>query len=154
MITVCKSMSAIVWKLHDAFRTEAELASGSAEDVAKDVALRELFIHSALMDRIDTMSIRETLDYALNMVHEQSAVVYLQHHHYSHEVVAAFAGDKLYLVNRSLSTREIMNAAVKRVQKLTTASIAAIAPGGAKRDSSGGKKDGGKWKSNTALQDL
>jgi hypothetical protein len=40
------------------------------------------------------MSIRETLDYALNMVHAQSVVVYL-HHHYNHEVVTAFTGDKL-----------------------------------------------------------
>ena len=78
--TACKSMSAILWKLHDAFRAKAELASGGAEDIAKDVALGELFTHSARMDRIDTMSIRETLDYALNMVHEQSVVVYLQHH--------------------------------------------------------------------------
>jgi hypothetical protein len=43
-------MSATLWKLHDAFRSEAELAGGSAEDIAKDVALGELFTHNALMD--------------------------------------------------------------------------------------------------------
>ena len=105
------------------------------------------------MDRIDTMSIRETLDYALNMVHEQSVVVYLQHH-YIKEAVAAFTGDKLYLVDQSLPTHKRVDAAVKRVQKLSSASKAAIAPGGTKRDSSGGKKDGGKWKSHKALQHL
>ena len=89
--TACKSMSAILWKLHDAFQTEAESASGNEADIAKDVALGELFTNNALMDRIDTMSIREMLDYALNMVHEQSVVVYLQHH-YSREVVTAFTG--------------------------------------------------------------
>jgi hypothetical protein len=151
--TACKSMSDIMWKLHEAFRTEAESAGGSAEDIAKDVALGELFTYIALMDRIDTMSIRETLDYVLNMVHEQFVVVYL-HHHYSHEVVAAFTGDKLYLVDQSLPTQERVDAAVKRVQKLTSASKAAIAPGGAKDNSSGGKKDGGNWKSNKALQQL
>ena len=151
--TACKSMSAILWKLHDAFRLEAELAGGSAEEIAKDVALGELFTHNALMDRIDTMSTRELLDYALNMVHEQSVVVYLQHH-YSHEVVAAFSGDKLYLVDQSLPTQERVDAAVKRVQKLTTASKAAIAPGGTKRDSAGGKKGGGKWKEKKAMQQL
>jgi hypothetical protein len=72
-------MHAIMWKLHDAFRAEAEASGGIAEDIAKDVALGEMFTHNALMDRIDTMSIRETLDYALNMVHEPSIVVYLQH---------------------------------------------------------------------------
>jgi len=63
-------MSAIIWELHDAFRAEAKLAGGRVEDTSKDVAMGELFTHSALMDRIDTMSIRETLDYALDMVHE------------------------------------------------------------------------------------
>ena len=103
------------------------------------------------MDRIDTMPIRETLDYALNMVHEHSVVVYLQHHD-NHEVVTAFTGDKLYLVDLSLPTQERLDAAVKRVQKLTTASKAAIAPGGAKRNSRGGKNDIGKWKAQKALQ--
>jgi hypothetical protein len=151
--TACKSMFAILWKLHDAFRAEAEATCGIAEDIAKDVTLGELITHNALMDRIDTMSIRETLDYALNMVHEQSVVVYLQHH-YNHEVVTAFTGDKLYLVDQSLPTQERVDAAVKRVQKLTSASKAAIAPGGGKWNSGGGKKDGGKWKSNKALQQL
>ena len=31
--TACKSMSAIMWKLHDAFRAEAEEAGGSAGDI-------------------------------------------------------------------------------------------------------------------------
>jgi hypothetical protein len=105
------------------------------------------------MDRIDTMSIHETLDYALNMVHEQSVVVYLKHH-YNHEVVAAFTGDKLYLVDQTLLTHERVDAAVKRAQKLTWASKAANAPGEAKRDSGGGKKDGGKWKSHKTLEKL
>jgi hypothetical protein len=34
--TACKSMSAILWKLHDAFRTEAEFAGSNAEDTAND----------------------------------------------------------------------------------------------------------------------
>jgi hypothetical protein len=59
----CKSLSAILWKVRD---------GGIAEDTSKDVAFGELFTHSALMDRIDTMLFRETLDYALNMAHEQS----------------------------------------------------------------------------------
>jgi hypothetical protein len=47
-----------------------------------------------------------------------------------------------------------VDAAVKRVQKLTSASKAAIAPGVAKGNSDGGKKDCGKWKTNKALQQL
>ena len=148
--TACKSMSAILWKLHDAFRIEAEAAGGNPEDFAKDVALGELFTHSALMDRLDSMSTRETLDYGLNMVHEQSVVVYLQHH-YSHEVVTAFTGDKLYLVDQSLPTQERVDTAVKRVQKQTAASKAAIAPNGVKKELVD-KKDGGKWKAQKALR--
>jgi hypothetical protein len=74
--------------------------------------------------------------------------------HYNNEVVAAFTGDNLYPVDESLPTQEMVDAAVKRVQKLTSASKAAIAPGGSKGNSGGGKKDGGKWKSNKALQHL
>ena len=43
---------------------------------------------------------------------------------------------------------------MKRVQKLTSASKAAIAPGDAKENSGGGKKDGGKYKSGRALHQL
>ena len=89
------------------------------------------------------MSIRETLNYAINMVYEESVVVYLQHH-YNHEVVTAFAGDKLYLVDQPLPTQKRVDAAVKRVQKLTSVSKAAISPGGDKGSLGGGKKDGGK----------
>ena len=34
-----KSMTAIMWKLHDVFWAEAESGGGSAEGIAKDVAL-------------------------------------------------------------------------------------------------------------------
>ncbi len=125
-------------------------AGGSLEDTAKDVALGELFTHSTLMDRLDSMSIRETLDYALNMVHEQSVVVYLRHH-YSMEVVAAFTGDKLYLVDHSLPTQERVDTAVKRVQKLTSAAKAATAPNGSKKEL-GDPKDGAKWRAAKALR--
>jgi len=112
-----------------------------------------VFTHIALMDLIDTMSIRETLDYALNTVHEDLVVVYLQHH-YNHEVVTAFSGFRHYPVGQFLPTQERVDAAVKRVQQLTWASKAAIAPGGAKGNSGDGSKDGGKWKSNKALYQL
>jgi len=68
--------------------------------------------------------------------------------------VTAFTGDKLYLVDQSLPTKERVDAAVKRVQKLTSASKVAILPGGAEGNSCGGKKDAGKRKSNKALQQL
>jgi hypothetical protein len=72
--------------------------SGDSAATDRDVRLGELYTHKALMDRIDEMSVRELLEYALNFVHEQSVVVYLSHH-YSHDVVQAFSGDKLYLVD-------------------------------------------------------
>ena len=54
-------------------------------------------------------------------------------------------------MDQSLPTRERVEAAVKRVQKLTTAAKAAIAPSGSKKDL-GDKKDGGKWKAAKALR--
>ena len=56
------------------------------------------------MDRIDEISMRELLEYALNFVHEQSVVVYLLHY-YNHDVVQAFSGDKLYLVDKTTPTQ-------------------------------------------------
>jgi len=119
---------------------------GDPEEADKDVRLGELYTHKALMDRIDEMSVRELLEYALNFVHEQSVVVYLSHH-YSHNVVQALSGDKLYLVDETTPTHERIDAAVKRVLKSTPLDKAAIAPGGGKHK--GGGQDGSgkkKWR--------
>ena len=133
MFTACKTMSAILWRLFDNFRDEAE-ANGEADVsiISKDVRLGELFSYSDLMDKIDDMSPRELFEYALNTVHEQSVVVYLRHH-YSSEVVQAFSGDKLFLVDQSLPTQERIDAAIKRVQNMSASAKAAIAPPGAIR---------------------
>ena len=37
---------------------------------SKDVRLLELLTHAVLVDKIDNMSVMETLEYAMNMVHE------------------------------------------------------------------------------------
>jgi len=71
------------------------------------------------------------LEYALNTAHEPSVVIYLTHH-YRHDVVNAFTGDKLYLVDQSLPTHYRIDAAVKRVKKMTPSAWVAIAPPGAK----------------------
>ena len=78
----------------------------------------ELLTHVDLMDKLDDMSERKLLEYALNRVHEQSVVMYLTHH-CNHEVVTAFTGDSLFLVDRSIPTQERIDAAAKRVPKMT-----------------------------------
>ena len=112
----------------------------------------ELYTHKARMDRIDEMSVRELLEYALNFVHEQSVVVYLSHH-YINDVVQAFSGDKLYLVDQTTPTQERIDAAVKRVQKSTPSAKVAIAPEGGEHKR-GGRDEGDKkkWKGNLQQQ--
>jgi len=86
------------------------------------------------------------MEYALNFVHGQSVVVYLSNH-YIHDLVQAFSGNKLYLVDRTTPTHERIDAAVKRVKKSTPLAKVAIAPGKGKHK--GGGRDGGgkkKWK--------
>jgi len=95
--TVCKSMFALLWKLLDEYMKEMK-DSGDEAATSKNVRLSEWPSHADLMDKIDNMSVRETLEYALNTVHEQSVVIYLTHH-YNHDVVNAFTGVKLYLVD-------------------------------------------------------
>jgi hypothetical protein len=117
-------------------------------DCSKEVRLLELLTHAALTNKLDDLSERELLEYALNTVHEQSVVVYLTRH-YSHEVVTALTGDSLFLVDQSIPTQERIDAAVKRVQKMTSSAKAAITPSGAKGKGGGGCGEGGgkkkKW---------
>ena len=95
--TACKSMSVLMWKLLDEYREEMKDNCDEAATF-KDVRLSELLTHAYLMDKIHNMAMRETLEYALNTVDENSVVIYLTHH-YSNGVVNAFTGDKLYLVD-------------------------------------------------------
>jgi hypothetical protein len=127
--TACKSMSAILWRLLDFHVAGAD--PNDARDINKEVRLSELLTHADLTDKLENMSKRELLEYALNTVHEQSVVVYLTHH-YNHEVVTAFTWDLLFLVDQSIPTRKIIDATVKRVQKMTSSAKAAIAPPGSK----------------------
>ncbi len=45
--------------------------SGDAKATTKEVRLSELLSHSDLVDKLEDMSVREILEYALNTVHEQ-----------------------------------------------------------------------------------
>jgi hypothetical protein len=119
-----------------------------AKEGSNEVRLSELLTHAKLKDKLDDMSERELLEYALNTIHDQSVVVYLTHH-YSHEVVTAFTGDSIFLVDQSIPTHERIDAAVKRVQKMTSSTKAVIAPPGAKGKREGECGEGGgkrkKW---------
>ena len=106
-LTACKSMSVILWRLLDFH------VAGADPNDARDNN-EELLTYADLTDQLENMSKREPLEYALNTVHEQSVMVYLTHH-YSHEVVTAFTGDSLFLVDQSIPTQERIDAAVKRV---------------------------------------
>jgi hypothetical protein len=87
--TACKSMSAILTRLMDYHAAMAD--PNDAKDGYKEVHLSELLTHANLTDKLDDMSERELLEYALNTVHEQSVVVYLTYH-YNHEVVYCVHG--------------------------------------------------------------
>jgi hypothetical protein len=103
----------------------------NAKEGSNEVRLSELLTQADLTDTMDDMSERELLEYALNTVNEQSVVVYLTHH-YSHEGVIAFTRDSLFLVDQYIPTQERIDAAIKRVQKMTSSAKAAIAPPDAK----------------------
>ena len=127
--TACKSMSAILWRLLDYHVRAAD--PDDEKESSKEVRLAELHTHADLIEKMDEMSERDLLEYALNSVNEQSVVVYLTHH-YSHEVATVFTGDALFLVDQSIPTQERIDAAVKRVQKMTSSAKVAIAPPGVK----------------------
>ncbi len=145
-LTACKSMSAIMWRLLDFHAAEAD--PNDARESSKEVRLSELLTHADLADKWEDISERELLEYALDTVHEKSVLVYLTHH-YSQDVVTAFTGDSLFLVDQSIPTQERIDAAVTRVQKMTSPAKAAIAPPGATGKGGGGGGEGGgkkkKW---------
>jgi hypothetical protein len=116
--------------------------SGDEDAKAKDVKLSEMLTHSDLMDKLDKFPVREVLEYVLNTVQERSVVIYLSHH-YSHNVVNVFTRDKLYPKDQSLPTQERIDAAVKRVQKMTMSARATIAPPGAKHEKDPASRGGG-----------
>jgi hypothetical protein len=89
--TTCKSMSALLWNFLDEYKGEMKNIGDDA-GTSKDVRLSELVTYTDLIGKIDNMQVRETLEYALITVHEQSVVIYLTHH-YSYEVVSTFTGD-------------------------------------------------------------
>jgi hypothetical protein len=67
--TACKSMSALLWKLLDKYREEMK-DNGEEAATSKDVRLSELLKHADLMDTVDNMSVRGTLECAINTVPE------------------------------------------------------------------------------------
>ena len=75
--TAYKSMATILWRLLDYHAAMTDL--NDAKEGNKEVRLSELLTHADLTDKLDDMSERELLEYALNTVHEQSMVVYLTH---------------------------------------------------------------------------
>ena len=54
-------------------------------------------------------------------------MVYLTHH-YNHDVVMAFTGDLLYMVDQPVPTQTMIDDAVKRVQKSNPSAKVLIAP--------------------------
>jgi hypothetical protein len=63
--TTCKSMSTLFWKLLEKHKEDMR-DSGDADATAKDVKLSELFTHNDMMDKLDSFSVREVIEYALN----------------------------------------------------------------------------------------
>jgi len=113
--TACKSISVIPWKLLD-YRV-AMSDPTDAKGRVKEVRLSELLLtHADLANNLDDILERELLEYALNTVHVQSVLRYLTHH-YNHEVVTAFTGDLLSLVDHSIPTHGMIDAAMKRIKK-------------------------------------
>jgi hypothetical protein len=68
-------------------------------------------------------------------------VVYLTHD-YNHEMVTAFTRVSLFLVDQTVPTQERIEAAVKRVPKMTPSAIVAIAPPSNKGKGGGGWEGG------------
>ncbi len=78
----------------------------------------------------------------LNCVHEAAHSVYVKHV-YNGTVAETFLGDKLFGADRTIPVEDRVDSAVKRVQKLTTATKAAVGQTGRGLPSKRGTRRGG-----------
>jgi hypothetical protein len=122
-----------------------EQSSNGSGEPTPYVMLARLVPLKDMETKWDTYTIKELLEMGLNCVHESAHSLYAKHV-YNGVVVETFWGDALFGADRTIPVEERVDSAVKRVQKLTTASKAAVGQSGrmgTTSDRRGGGRRGG-----------
>jgi len=117
-----KTISAMQWQLVDIVHRQS---SPGTTTPAPDVQLARLVPLAVLEANISTYLVGQILDMSLNYVHEVAHAVYLKHV-YKNTVAETFLGYELFRADKTIHIEERVDKAVKRVQKLSTTSKAAV----------------------------
>ncbi len=80
-------------------------------------------------DKMEAVSVSNTLELGLNELHEAASALYIRHI-YNAAIVENFLGDEFFGVDRPAPMKERMRTSVKEVQKLTAQAKAAVGNAG------------------------
>ena len=119
-----------------------EHSSNGSGEPTHDALLARLVPFKEMEDKWETFTVKELLEMGPNCVHEAAHSLHIKHV-YNGAVAEAFLGDALFGTDRTIPIEERLDIAVKRVQKLTTSSKAAMGQSG-RRGITSGRRGGGR----------
>ncbi len=119
-----------------------EQSSNGSGEPTPDVLLARRVPLKEMEAKWETFTVKELLEMELTCVHEAAHSLYVKHV-YNGTVAEIFWGDALFGADKNIPMEERVDIAVKRVQKLTTATKSAVGQSG-RGGISSGKRGGGR----------
>jgi hypothetical protein len=143
-----KTISAVLWQITNIVHQQ-NVPPGLRVTPTPDVKLARLVPLAVIEYNITSYKVGQLLEMGLNYVHEASYAVYLKPV-YNNTVAETFLGDDFFGADRSVPVEDIVDKAVKRVQKLLAATKAAVGLTGKRvgpaPKNPRGRKDRGGWR--------
>ncbi len=119
------------FKMRDLLRDQAEAAPTALNEAerSKGVTRSNLPDPEDYDEKLEAMTVCETLELGLNELNEAGSALYIRHV-YNLAVVDNFLGDEFFGADRTAPMKERMRASVKEVQKLSARAKAAVGQAG------------------------
>jgi hypothetical protein len=121
-------LNTVFWQLYDLFsegEPEEAIANNPSGDPDGDVRMAKLVPLQTLERDLAKFTVKQLLEIGLNHIHESAHAIYLQHV-YNQTVADAFLGDPIHGADMIVPVEERVDSAIKRIQKQTPATKAAI----------------------------
>ena len=119
------------FKLRDLLRDQAEAAPSALNEAERSKGVRRSNLPDPedYDEKLEAMTVCETLELGLNELNEAGSALYIRHV-YNPAVVDNFLGDEFFGADRTAPMKERMRASVKEVQKLSAQAKAAVGQAG------------------------
>ena len=139
----------IFWKLREAIRQQSAAAPDASNTAERALGVKRANLPDPeeFEDKLEAMTVCQSLELGLNQLHEAGCALYIRHR-YNQAVVDNFLGDEYAGAERKQPLKERMAASVKEVQKLSQAvkTAVGIAGGPYAGKSRKGDRGGSNWK--------